>query len=108
MPEVTPLAPTLHTALPTPKGELPLHYATRLGNIQAMTGLLTPDTDLSRKDLHGLTLWDHAVISKNKETLFTLISHKFGALLSGIQDLFSSVVLNDAQIIGIQSLAYFP
>ena len=77
---------------PLENGELPLHYALRTGKTNAAAEMLkqTPNIDLTEKDISGLTPWDHAAISGNKDSLFVLLGHKLGNLLSRIKSIFGT------------------
>lgn len=90
---------------PLENGELPLHYALRIGKTNAATEMLkqTPDIDLSKKDISGLTPWDHAAISGNKDSLFVLLAHKMGNLLAKIKSIFETP-LSSLQKAGIERL----
>ncbi|MFZ0565808.1 MAG: ankyrin repeat domain-containing protein [Chlamydiales bacterium] len=68
-----------------PNGELPLHFAVREGQVEAVKILVEGGANSLEKDFQGLTAVDHAFLQNNKEALIALFGPK-------VQENFASAI----------------
>lgn len=70
---------------PLPNGELPLHFAVCLNNIEIIRILLDNNADPYAKDHQGLNSIDHALIMKHENALGTILGIKSADVIKELQ-----------------------
>ncbi len=64
---------------PLPNGELPFHYAIRLGKFELVEKMLKEiKLPFDKKDTQGLTPSDHALIGQNPKMIALVLGHQIG------------------------------
>ncbi|HSX37478.1 MAG TPA: ankyrin repeat domain-containing protein [Chlamydiales bacterium] len=69
-----------------PNGELPLHFAVRLGKHDVVLALLKSGADPEVQDFQKLSAIDHAALMKNESMIANILGYKIGQDLKTVQE----------------------